>query len=168
MTSRVRHNEVLAETLRRSITEMLSDEELQSFTRMPAEDTESLPAENLSYLDMDSNAPVKPIGSNWEVYEDPQRFERTYEFDNHQDLSSFLSTALEVRHDFNQAAWLSLNTQAIPGAFLVEAEVWNGGSPLGEDERLLTQILDEVYEGLFEEVGEAGLTVLDEDEYEIY
>lgn len=168
MTSRVRHNEVLAESLRRSIKEVLSDEELQSFARMPEDDGERLPDRSLSYLDVDVEAPVKPIGSNWEVYEDPERFERKYEFENHADLSEFLRTALEVRQDFNQAAWLSLNTQAIPGAFLVEAEVWNGGSPLGEDERLLTQILDEVYEGLFEEVSEAGLTILDENEYEFY
>lgn len=168
MTSRVRHNEILAESLQRSIKEMLSDEELQSFARMPEDDGENLPAETLSYLDVDMDAPVQPIGSNWEVYEDPERFERTFEFDNHHDLSNFLSTALEVRQDFNQAAWTSLNTQAIPGAFLVEVEVWNGGEPLGEDERLLTQIFDEVYYGLFEEISEAGLTVLDDEEYEIF
>jgi hypothetical protein len=163
-----RHNGFLAESIERSIREVLSNEELEHFAKMPSEDEEPPPGEKTSYLDFDASAPVKPIGSSWETFEDPERFVRTYEFDSSEELADFLTTALEVRQDFNQAVWMSLITQVIPGAFVVEVEVWNGNNPLGEDERLLTQILDEAFDGLYEENNDSGLSIFDEEDYEFY
>lgn len=115
------------------------------------EEGETLPVDRLSYLGIRPDAPIRPSGSHWDYVEEGEKFRRDYDFETAEELTTFVEFSSVLRNDFDAALWLELRLEMFPGAYRVEVFVSQGGSTLGEDERIFTQILDEAYEGSFDD-----------------
>lgn len=128
------------------------------------EHEEDLPIERINTIGMRMGAPVRPVGSNWTYNEEEQKLTRSYDFQEHENLSEFVTFVIGLREEYDISLSVNMTTNLIPGALSVDLEVHRGGSPVAEDERLFTQILDEGYEGAFLEAEQGVHVVNDGDE----
>jgi len=112
------------------------------------EPLDELPMHQQTGVDLSGFQPLRPIGSEWELLYDPDRHFREYSFDTLELANIFIKESFEMRTESFALADIRLAVMPMGGTILCEAEVWNTYGELGENERLFTQALDELFDAV--------------------
>jgi hypothetical protein len=110
--------------------------------RMPAEVDERIPAIEVPVF-MEGSHPIAPIGSEWDRFYDPERISRSYHFDSASSMRDFVSFVMDVLDTEVGGTWVDFHARVVPGSFTLDVDLHRGGGVLGDNEQLLSEILDE-------------------------
>jgi len=151
-----------------SYSKAIKDQVLQEIEKKEEENFS--PDSILSFSEYGSSTPIHPEAEAWEIFPNPERYYREYEFDSFENISRFIEACFEAQKEISQTVYINYRIQRIGRVGIASVEVGEG--VLTEEERITTQIFDEIYELVLDPEGEkeAGFPVYldDEDEYDLY